>query len=72
MKTIVVAVLIALLAAAPAAAQSKAFKKPESPKTQADKRTKDCAEYGAGFKRVEGTGSCVKIGGEVRIQGTAR
>jgi hypothetical protein len=26
-----------------------------------------CAEYGAGFVRVEGTGTCVKIGGAVSI-----
>jgi len=26
-----------------------------------------CAAYGAGFVRVEGTGTCVKIGGAVSI-----
>lgn len=26
-----------------------------------------CAEYGAGFVRVEGTGTCMKIGGAVSI-----
>jgi hypothetical protein len=26
-----------------------------------------CAAYGAGFIKVEGTGTCVKIGGAVRI-----
>lgn len=26
-----------------------------------------CAEYGAGFVRVEGTATCVKIGGAVSI-----
>ncbi|WOH63023.1 hypothetical protein [Bradyrhizobium sp. BWA-3-5] len=29
--------------------------------------TNACAEYGAGFVRVEGTGTCVKIGGAVSI-----
>lgn len=33
-------------------------------KTQA----KPCAEYGEGFRRVEGTSTCVKIGGYVRFQ----
>ena len=26
-----------------------------------------CAEYGAGFVRVEGTGTCMKIGGAVSV-----
>jgi len=26
-----------------------------------------CAAYGAGFVRVEGTGSCVKIGGSIEV-----
>jgi hypothetical protein len=69
MKTAVIAALIALLPAAPAFAQSKAAKKPVPPKTQTDTHVKDCAEYGAGFKRVDGTGTCVKIGGYVRIEG---
>lgn len=33
-------------------------------KTQA----KPCAEYGEGYRRVEGTSTCVKIGGYVRFQ----
>jgi hypothetical protein len=27
-----------------------------------------CAEYGAGFVRVEGSGTCVKVGGFVRTE----
>ncbi|WFU13749.1 hypothetical protein [Bradyrhizobium sp. CB3481] len=26
-----------------------------------------CAEYGAGFVRVEGTGTCMKIGGAIGV-----
>ena len=26
-----------------------------------------CAEYGAGFVKIEGTGTCVKIGGAVSV-----
>lgn len=69
MRIAAAAALIALFPSLPALAQSKVFKKPEPQKTQADTRVKDCAEFGAGFKRVEGTGSCVKIGGYVRIEG---
>lgn len=34
----------------------------------AQRSVKACTEYGAGFVRLEGTGSCVKIGGYVRAQ----
>jgi Porin subfamily len=26
-----------------------------------------CAEYGTGFRKVEGTDTCVKVGGSVRL-----
>ena len=29
--------------------------------------TKSCAEYGAGFVRVEGSDTCVKVGGAVSV-----
>ena len=38
----------------------------------AERAVKTCPEYGAGYMRVEGTGSCVKIGGYVRAQGSVR
>jgi hypothetical protein len=28
-----------------------------------------CAGYGPGFVKVEGTGTCVKIGGAIRVDG---
>ena len=28
-----------------------------------------CAGYGPGFVKVEGTGTCVKIGGAIRVEG---
>ena len=54
---------------------SKPATKPQpaaTPKAQPEKRAKSCEEYGAGFKPIEGTGTCVKIGGYVRMQGSAR
>jgi hypothetical protein len=73
-----VAILAAcLLAAAPAAAQlaGPTLTHPSSgaPQKKApapDKAAKTCPEYGAGYVRVEATGSCVKIGGYVRMQGS--
>lgn len=29
--------------------------------------TSSCAEYGAGYVRVEGTGSCVRLGGGISV-----
>ena len=34
-------------------------------------RDNSCAEYGAGFVRVEGSGTCVKVGGYMRIEAGA-
>ncbi len=32
-------------------------------------KTSPCPAYGAGFVKVEGSGTCVKIGGVVRVEG---
>jgi hypothetical protein len=34
--------------------------------------SKSCPEYGPGFVRVEGTSSCVRIGGGISVEGGAR
>ena len=34
-------------------------------------RDNSCAEYGAGIVRVEGSGTCVKVGGYMRIDAGA-
>jgi hypothetical protein len=33
------------------------------------KKSNPCAEYGEGFIRVEGSSTCVHIGGSVRVEG---
>jgi hypothetical protein len=80
MRTIAIALLIALSPVTSALAQSKAATtkalatrpttemQPAGPKAQSEKRAKSCEEYGAGFKPIEGTGTCVKIGGYIRMQ----
>ncbi|MBM3609826.1 MAG: hypothetical protein FJX29_15515 [Alphaproteobacteria bacterium] len=30
----------------------------------------ECANYGSGFVAVQGTGSCVRIGGRMRVEGS--
>ena len=32
----------------------------------------DCAIYGSGFVAIQGTGSCVRIGGRVRLEAATR
>ena len=63
--------VIAIVPAVPASAQDKPAKKSEPPKAAAAPKP-DCSEYGAGFVRINGTGTCVKIGGYVRWQGRAQ
>lgn len=75
MKAAAIAAVLALLHAAPAFAQTKAAAKPKAdPVTKMDstKAIKSCEEYGAGFVRMGETGTCVKIGGYLRMQGSAR
>ena len=38
--------------------------------TTGSARANGCAAYGRGFTWVEATGTCVKIGGSVRVDGT--
>lgn len=80
MSKIVIAALIALVPTASALAQSKpatirsaiGAQPAASPKAQPEQRAKACAEYGVGFKPIDGTGTCVKIGGYIRMQGDVR
>ncbi len=41
-------------------------------KSRAEARAKSCAKFGPGFVNVPGTDGCIKIGGWVTIEGTAR
>ena len=41
-------------------------------KSQPALRRKSCNAFGAGFAQVPGTDTCVKIGGYVTIEGTAK
>jgi hypothetical protein len=69
--------LSAFLIATPAAAQfngpTLAQPSPAAKKKAlaADKPAKACPEYGAGYVRIEGTGTCMKVGGYLRFQAGA-
>ncbi len=63
----------ALLIAAPASAESTRplkFDQSTSSKSLPVKERKynsSCAAYGAGFVKIEGTNTCVKIGGSISV-----
>jgi hypothetical protein len=76
MRNILLAIVVALLPASIAAAEQSGTPKPDKSATSVrqlpvkkNTATGDsCAAYGAGFVKVEGTDSCVKVGGAVRIE----
>lgn len=71
MRNILVAILVTLLPASMTAAE--AFRAPKDKTVMPDKlvpakRTvNSCTAFGAGFVKVDGADTCVKIGGSVSI-----
>ncbi|UQD76900.1 hypothetical protein JEY40_21405 [Bradyrhizobium japonicum] len=74
-------ILISLLATSAAAAE--ALRLPPAERPQAGKalplkgtggtaKAGSCASYGPRFVMVEGTGTCVKIGGSISVETTVR
>jgi hypothetical protein len=70
-KSLLVMIVLALPSVAGAAEQlrlQKADKVRASDKPLPLKRSSNaCAEYGAGFVKIEGTSTCMKIGGAIAI-----
>jgi hypothetical protein len=59
--------IVAILGALPAwAAAAELPKKTTTPPREV--KTNPCAAYGAGFVKVEGSATCVKIGGTVSVE----
>ncbi len=74
MRNCLLPIMIAVLSASPAMAQSSAPPQPSrsasSGKLLPMKRTapvNSCAAYGPGFVKAEGTDTCVQIGGSISI-----
>ena len=73
MRNILLAIVVAVLPASIAAAEQSGTPKPAKSATSVrqlpvkDTAGDSCAAYGAGFVKVEGTNTCVKIGGAVSI-----
>jgi hypothetical protein len=69
--SILLAGFLTMLVAGANAQQSKHDPKaaPKSVKTQT---TNPCAKYGAGFKKLEGSDTCVKVGGSIDVEAGGR
>jgi hypothetical protein len=73
MRTIVILVLVASASASAALADPPVgrpkldFSMPPSKVLPLKGASTSCAEYGAGFAKLQGTDTCVKVGGSVRV-----
>jgi hypothetical protein len=72
MRAIVPVIVLALLSASAASAQQSRDGKPDKPAKSLPLRpaktaANPCAEYGAGFVRIEGSSTCIKIGGSFGV-----
>jgi hypothetical protein len=65
-------IVLAVLSVSAAPAQQSRDGKPEKrakslPLRPAKAAANPCAEYGAGFVRIEGSSTCIKIGGSIGV-----
>jgi hypothetical protein len=72
MRTIVSVIILAMLSAQAASAQQSRDGKPDQPAKSLPLRpakaaANPCAEFGPGFARIEGSSTCVKIGGSIGV-----
>jgi len=75
MRNILLALVVIAVLPASMAAEQPRIQKPDKPTASgrllplkgADS-SNSCAAYGPGFVKVDGTGTCVKIGGAVSIE----
>jgi hypothetical protein len=72
MRTFLLIVALAALSASSAQAEQSRERKPDKPAVSIPLRpaktaVNPCAEYGAGFVRVDGSSTCVKIGGTISV-----
>jgi hypothetical protein len=71
MRTVFLIIVLAVLSASAASAQQFRDSKPDKPTKPLPLRPKatanSCAEYGPGFVRIEGSSTCVKIGGSLSV-----
>jgi hypothetical protein len=72
MRTIFSVIVLAVLSISAASAQQSRDGKPNKQAKSLSPRpakaaANPCAEYGAGFVRIEGSSTCMKIGGSIGV-----
>jgi hypothetical protein len=72
MRNVFPVIVLAALSASSASAQQARDQKPDKPATSIPLRpakaaANPCAEYGPGFVKVEGSSTCMKIGGSISV-----
>jgi hypothetical protein len=69
MTKLILALILTALPLQVIAAEPRKTKKPSSTDVARTKLPKSnpCAEYGAGFVRVEGSSTCIRIGGSIGV-----
>jgi hypothetical protein len=72
MRTVFPVIVLAVLSVSAAPAQQSRDGKSEKPTKSrplrpAEAAANPCAEYGAGFVRIEGSSTCMKIGGSIGV-----
>jgi hypothetical protein len=72
MRTIIPVIIVAMLSASAAPAQQFRDGKPDKPAKSLPLRpakaaVNPCAEYGTGFVRIEGSSTCIKVGGSLSV-----
>jgi hypothetical protein len=72
MRIIFPVIVVAVLSASAASAQQSRDRKPDKPAAPVPLRpaktaANPCAEYGSGFVRIEGSTTCMKIGGSFGV-----
>ncbi|MPZ56197.1 MAG: hypothetical protein GEU91_06770 [Rhizobiales bacterium] len=68
MKNILLAVIVAVLPTWVAAAEQSGQQPRRPSATLRPIKSNPCAIYGAGFVKVEGSSTCIKIGGSVTVE----
>jgi hypothetical protein len=72
MRAVFPVIVVAMLSASAASAQQSRDRKPDKPAAPVPLRpakaaANPCAEYGPGFVRIEGSTTCMKIGGSFGV-----
>jgi Porin subfamily len=71
MRKLFILIAFVVLPAWPAVAQQSARQPDKAPKPDKPHSAKvnACAAYGPGFVKVEGSNTCIRVGGGVRVEG---